>query len=142
MTRGKSLLNNFTHKERGVAILIKKEIEINEVTNDKRGRILVANFYLHVTIFRIINSYGPNNPQKKENFLKSIEQHTRKCDTLILSGDFNIIENPSLDRQGGDLFSTNNTIGRNHLNIFRKIRISRHLSKTKSSKTRIYLRKA
>ena len=51
MAPGKSLRNNFTHKERGVAILIKKEIEINEVTNDKRGRILAANFYLHETIF-------------------------------------------------------------------------------------------
>ena len=118
MTRGKSLWNNYTHKERGVAILIKKDIEISEVTNDKGGRILAANLYFHETCFRIINIYGPNNPQKKENFFKSIEKHTRKCDILILSGDFNMVENPSLDRKGGDLFNKNNTLGRNHLKNF------------------------
>ena len=118
LTRGNSLWNNGNHKKRGVAILTKKDLKINEISKDKCGRILAANFLLKETTVRIINIYGPNEPQQKENFFKSLENHARSCETLILSGDFNMVETPSLDRQGGELFNRNNTLGQNNLKNF------------------------
>ena len=72
------------------------------------------------SIIRIINIYGPNVPQEKENFFKSLENHARVCDSLVLSGDFNMVENPPLDRQGGDLFNKNNMLGQNNLKNFKE----------------------
>ena len=118
ITRGKSLWNNGTHRERGVAILFKNNVAVSDITKDKCGRILAATICLEETSIRIINIYGPNDPQQKENFLKSIEHHARKCDIFILSGDFNMVENPPLDRQGGDLYNKNNTLGQNSLKNF------------------------
>ena len=46
LTRGNSLWNNSIHKERGVAILTKKDLKINEITKDKNGRTIAANFCL------------------------------------------------------------------------------------------------
>ena len=68
LTRGNSLWNNGNHKERGVAILTKKDLKVNEISKDKCGRILAANFFLKETTVRIINIYGPNEAQQKENF--------------------------------------------------------------------------
>ena len=94
ITRGKSLWNNGTHRERGVAILFKNNVALSDITKDKCGRILAATICLEETSIRIINIYGPNDPQQKENFFKSIEYHARKCDIFILSGDFNMVEIP------------------------------------------------
>ena len=41
------------------------------------------------------------------------------CDSLVLSGDFNMVENPPLNRQGGDLFNKNNMLGQNNLKNFK-----------------------
>ena len=118
LTKGKSLWNNGSHRERGVAFLTKNDIEIKEITQDKRGRILAANFCKKEKEIWIINAYGPHDPQKKENLSKTLENHARKCDTFILSGDFNMVLNPTLDRQGGDCFNKNNTLGEKKLRKF------------------------
>ena len=94
ITRGKSLWINGTHRERGVSILTKISVAINDITKDKCDRNLAATFCLEETSIRVINIYGPNDPTQKENFFQSIEYYARKCDIFILSGDINMVEPP------------------------------------------------
>ena len=70
-----------------MAILTKNNINFNETTQDVSGRILAINLVIENKTIRIINIYGPNDPQHKEIFYYQIRKHARGSDYMILTGD-------------------------------------------------------
>ena len=104
------------HKSTGVAILIKQNlnIEILTVTKDDEGRVLSLIFSFEKQNFQIINIYGPTKNSKKRNFYKSLNKYITLNENIILGGDFNMVEDPLLDRYGGNP-NTTHTLGINHL---------------------------
>ena len=61
---------------------------------------------LNVTIgdqqFCIINVYAPNDIKDRKDFFNSLDCHLAGRKQFILTGDFNCVENLSLDKIGGD----------------------------------------
>lgn len=54
-------------------------------------------------IFQIANIYVPTNLSSRDNFYKNFLNHSNKNNNqnFILAGDFNMMEDLYLDRQGG-----------------------------------------
>ena len=52
--------------------------------------------------FQIINIYGPTKNSKKTNFYKTLNKYITLDENIILGGDFNMVEDPLLDRHGGN----------------------------------------
>ena len=98
-------------KSSGVAILIKQNlnIETHTISKDEEGRIITLTFTFENQNFQIINIYGPTKNYEKHIFYKQLQKYITEED-LILGGDFNMVEDPLLDRQGGNPYITH-TLG-------------------------------
>lgn len=88
-----------------MAILFKKGVEIGPITliKDNEGKILSLFFIFEKQIFQIINLCAPTNPSLRNKFYKNYLKQTNNSSNqnLILAGDFNMVEDLFLDRQGG-----------------------------------------
>jgi exonuclease III len=89
-------------KTRGVAILIKKDIEkieIIEKKTDTESRILNVEIEIQKHRLNLINIYGPNSEDEHFDFLNEVYDFIGNKKNLILGGDFNGVTKPS-DRIG------------------------------------------
>ena len=73
---GKSFWNSgIVAKSSGVAILIRKDLNINISTIlDKEGRILSLNFPIEKESYQIMNIYAPTRNSKKSNILQNFKK--------------------------------------------------------------------
>ena len=120
-TNGTSIWNSGNSHKCGVAILFKKDIILKQTTTDKKGRILAVSLIFKKHKIRIINIYAPNTYKNKECFFKKLNKHAHNDDFLFLLGDFNMVENPNIDRQGGDQLNPNHIVGSKNLNLFKEL---------------------
>jgi hypothetical protein len=67
------------------------------------GRCLVVNIEHHSERFRLVNVYCPTRPKERVDFLLNLRNHLYGATNIILAGDFNFVENLSLDKVGGNL---------------------------------------
>ena len=101
---------------RGVGILFAKNLQfdIDSYSLDPCGRYI----YLDVTIYdqklRLCNVYAPNDEKLRKEFIKSIASHLGGNRRVILGGDFNFVEDTSLDKRGGH--PARGSIGREEMN--------------------------
>ena len=88
----------------GVAILAKKNLNLNilKIFNDAEGRLVFIDFKIQDNVFRLINIYAPTNSPQRKEFFKFISVFTNCNKSLIMAGDFNMIES-DLDKRGGNL---------------------------------------
>ena len=94
-------------KSKGVAIVIPNEIshDIKNVFNDEEGRIIAIECNIANEAMLLINCYFPTKDKQSEqiatlNQLRDII--TPFADkTIILGGDFNLVLDETLDKQGG-----------------------------------------
>ena len=94
-----------SNNSRGVTTLIRKDLDhqIKGEHKDKNGRWIVLDICIKGKEYTIGNFYGPNNddPQHIDDMLKKVEElDNANC---ILSGDFNFVFNPKIDKTGGTL---------------------------------------
>ena len=82
-----------------------KALNILNKTRDNLGRILVIEVKFDDSVFVLINIYNANTESEQlhtlndlVNILETIEDIQNK--SVLLSGDFNVILNPSLDSEG------------------------------------------
>ena len=102
---GKSFWNSgIVAKSSGVAILIKKDLNVNVSTilQDKEGRILSLNFSIEKQNYQIMNIYAPTRNSEKRKFNKILNNYIDPKQNLILAGDLNMVEVILLDRKGGN----------------------------------------
>ena len=86
----------------GTAILINHpSLQFGNVRKDSGGRILTAEIRCDSFVFQVINVYAftsSYSKQKREGFFNQIYDFANINLTKILCGDFNCVENPTLDR--------------------------------------------
>jgi len=97
----------FSHGDfnaRGACICFKKGLnyKIHNKWNDKDGRIIILDITMHELRFTLANIYAPN--QDTPQFFKKVHDMVGsfKNTDVILSGDFNLVQNVTLDKKGGN----------------------------------------
>jgi len=99
--------SNGTQRSGGVATLIHEDIqhELKEVYTDNKGHFLILNLILGSDEIIIANCYFPTKDKQKEQLsvLNELLQNLMKYEniTKIIGGDFNLVLDPKLDKQGG-----------------------------------------
>ena len=76
-------------------------LQFGNIRKDSGGRILTAEIRCDSFVFQVINVYAfPSSypKQKREGFFNQIYDFANINLTKILCGDFNCVENPTLDR--------------------------------------------
>ena len=117
----------------GVAILFKENLNIAmlQLHSDAEGRIIsltflfenqtfnLVNVYaptknsISLTFlfenqtFNLVNVYAPTKNSKKTKFFKNLQKHISANNNIIVGGDFDMVEDLTLDRQG---CTPNNTL--------------------------------
>jgi hypothetical protein len=93
--------NNFS---KGVGILFNPKLKFTHhyFHFDTDGRLLVVDLCVFGINLRIINAYCPNRPAPRREFLKSLHIFFCVNRSFIFGGDFNCIDNLSLDKVGGN----------------------------------------
>ena len=124
--RSRGFFSFGTPHSSGVAILINKYLEA-EVSgwHQEGGRLIYVDFLLCRQSFRVVCVYGPNDHVERKAFLASLHSHLGGNRIVILGGDFNFVEDLSLDKTGGDPRAGN--IGRAQMG---QIRSDFHLTDT------------
>ena len=89
---------------RGVGVYIKNSLNINiyKFTPDPFGRYIIIDFNLFEKDFRIINIYAPNNAPERKQFFIDLYPHFLTPKTIIFWGDFNCLQNTTIDKIGGN----------------------------------------
>lgn len=102
---GPSVWNNKTNNSCGVAILTRPGLacDISDVQNDTNGRIVALTLKYENYNLRLISIYAPNpeNRLRSANFFSQIESYSKPEMENIILGDFNMVENVNIDREGG-----------------------------------------
>ena len=96
-----SLLNS---TKSGVAILCKesKNFKVEFENSDKAGRIISVTVETQKNKFQITNIYAPNIPPQRKIFFDQLKCYVTPKYEVILGGHFNMVENLTIDRQGGN----------------------------------------
>ena len=104
----KMWMSHGTTQSRGVAILVNKiDIIVHNVIRDTNGRYLI----LYVTLVGVktilCNIYAPNIDTP--DFFKAVFTEIEKFpfEHVIVAGDFNLALDPTVDRQGANVCSSN-----------------------------------
>ena len=86
----------------GTAILLNHpSLQFGNIRKDGGGRILTAEIRCDSFVFQVVNVYAYHSSypkQKRKGFFNQIYDFANKNLTKILCGDFNCVENPTLDR--------------------------------------------
>jgi len=92
---------------RGVCLCFKKKFTVYEpeIKRDKWGRIIVYEYKMDDRSITLCNIYGPNK-EDPEFFLKTYDMiENANTDNILWGGDFNLILDPEMDKEGGNPFS-------------------------------------
>ena len=76
---------------------------IYSVNRDTDGRLLCLDINMADRKFRLINVYMPNNASTRKDFTNDLEGYLITPHEIILGGDFNFVEEISLDKMDGNL---------------------------------------
>lgn len=94
--------NNFTSASRGVAICIKKclNVKIINEKKDEDGRFLLLNIELDNTVFTLVCIYAPNDRKQRNAYFKRVNTMVKdnSLGIIVMGGDFNDALNP-IDRK-------------------------------------------
>ena len=105
--KGKAFWSPGTIMSRGVAILIKSNLDLNIVKSDRDPNSRYSNIDIKInnSLYSIVNIYAPNNPKSRKTFLNNLntklKQKKQDCPDLnvIIGGDFNCTLKPTVDRR-------------------------------------------
>jgi exonuclease III len=89
---------------RGVGILFRKgfQVKIEKYTLDPGGRFIYLDVDIQGGKFRFCNVYAPNDEKLRKDFIISLSGFLTGNRQVILGGDFNFVEDTSLDKRGGN----------------------------------------
>ena len=92
-----------TGKTCGSGILINKhkQITVIDYKKDDQGRIISIKAEFQQQRFQILNLYAPVRPHLREAFFQLLSSYIFEDCPLIMGGDFNMVEDERLDRDGG-----------------------------------------
>ena len=104
--KNQAVFNSNTESSRkrdaGTAILLNHPLlKFGSIRKDSEGRILTAEIRCDSFGFQVVSVYAftASYPkQKRENFFNQLYNFFNVNSTIILLGDFNCVDNPTLDR--------------------------------------------
>lgn len=99
----------------GTAILLGPKVKYTSHKKDETGRIITCKISINDVQLQLTNIYGPNDNQHKEYFFNNLTNYMYNIKHSILTGDFNMVEDPNLDRNP-PCKSTTYSKGINNLN--------------------------
>ena len=101
---GDIFCNNGTESSRGVAILVSPHFNYTHLntSHDSSGRILAVTIQFDDHYLHLVNLYAPNSDSERRQFFSTLDPYLSSTYNNIIGGDFNCIENPALDKQGGN----------------------------------------
>ena len=116
---GESFFNDTDSSfSKGTSIFFSKSFTPNIVSHKtENGRIQNLVINTQNQNIQIINVYGPNS--RKEHFFRNLRNHAEPGIETIVCGDFNMVENTSLDRTGLNRNSSGNRDGQKHFLKFK-----------------------
>ncbi len=102
---GQAFFSELSRSSVGVGILLSNDIDIKiENTEiDPNGRFILIDCSLSDRKITICNIYGPNNDDPKFFELIKLKLLELGNDEIIMGGDYNITQDPHLDKKGGNL---------------------------------------
>ena len=124
---GKIIFAHGTNHSTGTAILFKRgvAVEIVDEEIDTYGRFVYLKGAIENAVFNLLNVYFPNTENEQLHFLKEMRRMLEKKNTeeplerFIIGGDFNCVQNISLDKKGGNMeYSQNKPKLRDNLKEF------------------------
>ena len=98
--KGKWFWSFCEHLSKGVGIFISGNLKykLDQFTYDSQGRVACIYITCQNVKYRLLNIYAPNNPTERKDFIANLEDYLSINRTFIIGGDWNFVENPSLDR--------------------------------------------
>ena len=103
MWRGKIIFAHGNSKSKGTAILIRQSFacEVKTTYADSTGRFLLTEIEMNDKNLVICNVYAPNkdDPNFFDTFFSKVNNFSNA--NLILGGDWNLVLNDLLDKDGG-----------------------------------------
>lgn len=115
----------------GTAILISANLDckVDNYHFDLNGYLVVLDVSIKGLKLRLISVYAPVNSVDRKQLFYSIQPYLVSNRSIIFAGDFNCIENISMDKSGGNEFLRDKTadILTSYKNDFQLIDIFRHL---------------
>ena len=110
---GKCIYLHGTKHSKGMAIMIRKglNVEILKEESDKNSRFMYIKIRIDENIIHIFNVYAPNKEPDQLVFINTLKamitnQNITSSDCCIFGGDWNLIQNTILDKNGGTNVST------------------------------------
>ena len=120
----------------GTAILLGPKTEKKGYTMDTTGRIITLKTQYNDNDIQITNIYAPNDNQHREHFFDQITNYMyNNTNHSIITGDFNMVEKPEIDRVPPSKSSTY-TKGINNLNKLKQKYDLRDIWRDKNKKAR------
>ncbi len=93
-----------TNRSCGVAILLSDDLDykLEKHEYDFDGRLLFVDIEIHDVKYRIINIYAPNIEKDRKVFFVNLSRYLTCNRHIIMGGDFNCVENSTIDKFGRD----------------------------------------
>ena len=85
----------------GVLINKQKQITVLDYKKDEQGRVITIKAEYQKQRFQVSNLYAPDRPHLRETFFQLLISYLFDDCPLIMGGDFNMVEDETLDRYGG-----------------------------------------
>ena len=93
-------------KSRGVGILFSEsfrgKIDLNSISTDQEGRIISVMVEINDITSQVCNVYCPTHSSERSEFLDKLPSYIKGNIPLITGGDWNCMENPQMDKFGGN----------------------------------------
>ena len=92
---------NGTRLSKGVAILLGEHAPLSVISSNgyNDGRIISFKVEINELNIQIINIYAPNNSTERKHFINNINNIIDINCINIIAGDFNLVQNSTLDRE-------------------------------------------
>ena len=91
-------------RSRGTCIMFREGLPFTKQMfyYDAVGRLVVVDASVYGSCYRLINVYAPNNHAERIQWFNELHRWFIGDKILILGGDFNCVENKSIDKIGGN----------------------------------------
>ena len=106
---GACLFSHGSKHSKGTMMLFKKGLDIDIETEriDNLGRYIIVKLLIQGEQFILVNIYAPNTMQEKSKFYQDLcntldHMNISLIDNIIMAGDWNTIQNCTLDKKGGN----------------------------------------
>ena len=103
-----ALWSSLSSRSCGVGILIadQSKIKLLQSMKDQAGRVITIQVKYAKNTYQFQSIYAPTKPEPRPLFFQELGNYLFTDGQIIAGGDFNMVENPEIDRRGGAIYSS------------------------------------